>query len=101
MAARLQPASASSPAISCARSMAPPSTAPRLWKQLPPRTRAGGALRSNAAGRYCARSCGTDGFMADLFNADEPEKAPSGRPLADRLRPKNLDEVVGQEHLTG
>jgi putative ATPase len=39
--------------------------------------------------------------MADLFNADEPEKAPSGRPLADRLRPKNLDEVVGQEHLTG
>ncbi len=39
--------------------------------------------------------------MADLFNADEPEKAPTGRPLADRLRPKNLDEVVGQEHLTG
>jgi putative ATPase len=39
--------------------------------------------------------------MADLFKADEPEKAPPGRPLADRLRPKNLGEVVGQEHLTG
>jgi putative ATPase len=39
--------------------------------------------------------------MADLFSVDEPEKVPPGRPLADRLRPKNLDEVVGQEHLTG
>ncbi|MDX8478676.1 replication-associated recombination protein A [Mesorhizobium sp. VK24D] len=39
--------------------------------------------------------------MADLFSADEPEKVPPGRPLADRLRPKNLGEVVGQEHLTG
>ncbi|RVA29232.1 replication-associated recombination protein A [Mesorhizobium sp. M7D.F.Ca.US.004.03.1.1] len=39
--------------------------------------------------------------MADLFSVDEPEKAPLGRPLADRLRPKNLGEVVGQEHLTG
>ncbi|KUM24618.1 AAA family ATPase [Mesorhizobium loti] len=39
--------------------------------------------------------------MADLFSLDEPEKAPPGRPLADRLRPKNLGEVVGQEHLTG
>ncbi|PBC00598.1 replication-associated recombination protein A [Mesorhizobium sp. WSM3860] len=38
--------------------------------------------------------------MADLFSVDEPEKAPPGRPLADRLRPKNLGEVVGQEHLT-
>jgi putative ATPase len=39
--------------------------------------------------------------MADLFKADEPEKAPPGRPLADRLRPASLAEVVGQEHLTG
>jgi len=39
--------------------------------------------------------------MADLFKADEPEKAPPGRPLADRLRPMSLGEVVGQEHLTG
>ena len=39
--------------------------------------------------------------MADLFSVDEPERASPGRPLADRLRPKNLGEVVGQEHLTG
>ncbi len=44
--------------------------------------------------------------MADLF-ADElpPAKAPSepreDAPLADRLRPRALDEVVGQTHLTG
>ncbi len=36
----------------------------------------------------------------DLFEAAGPDpKAP--RPLADRLRPKTLDEVAGQEHLTG
>jgi putative ATPase len=39
--------------------------------------------------------------MSDLFNADEPQKAPPGRPLADRLRPARLEEVVGQDHLTG
>jgi putative ATPase len=44
--------------------------------------------------------------MADLF-ADQdipakPADAPSaGAPLADRLRPTSLDQVVGQEHLTG
>src|SRR6185503_16774382 len=44
--------------------------------------------------------------MADLF-ADqelpsrEAEAPATGSPLADRLRPKSLDEVVGQEHLTG
>ena len=44
--------------------------------------------------------------MADLF-ADQrlstrpPEASPANAPLADRLRPKTLDEVVGQEHLTG
>ena len=45
--------------------------------------------------------------MADLFANDPPappagpaEPAP-GAPLADRLRPRSLDEVVGQDHLTG
>ncbi len=44
--------------------------------------------------------------MADLF-ADEvlpgrTDVAPAeGAPLADRLRPKSLDQIVGQEHLTG
>lgn len=40
--------------------------------------------------------------MADLFQPDAPSPGPApGRPLADRLRPKSLAEVVGQEHLTG
>jgi putative ATPase len=44
--------------------------------------------------------------MADLFAHQElPSRAPeppgAHAPLADRLRPKSLDEVVGQEHLTG
>ena len=39
--------------------------------------------------------------MADLFARDVDEKPQPGRPLADRLRPTKLEEVVGQEHLTG
>ncbi len=43
--------------------------------------------------------------MADLFvDDDAPSQArtpPADAPLADRLRPASLDEVVGQEHLTG
>ena len=43
--------------------------------------------------------------MADLFAAFDPPPAPDvpapDAPLADRLRPPRLDEVVGQEHLTG
>jgi len=44
--------------------------------------------------------------MPDLF-ADQkiptksPEAPSANAPLADRLRPRTLDEVVGQEHLTG
>ncbi len=41
--------------------------------------------------------------MADLFGDDAPVASadPEGAPLADRLRPARLDEVVGQDHLTG
>lgn len=43
--------------------------------------------------------------MADLFADDIPsqprEEVRADAPLADRLRPTKLDEVVGQEHLTG
>jgi putative ATPase len=42
--------------------------------------------------------------MPDLFNDEELEPAPhvtAHSPLADRLRPNALDEIVGQEHLTG
>jgi putative ATPase len=38
--------------------------------------------------------------MSDLFTSGEEEAAPSG-PLADRLRPRHFDEVVGQDHLLG
>lgn len=39
--------------------------------------------------------------MADLFDTagETPSNAP--RPLADRLRPKTLTEVIGQEHILG
>ncbi|HVA40929.1 MAG TPA: replication-associated recombination protein A, partial [Candidatus Binataceae bacterium] len=30
-----------------------------------------------------------------------PAKVPAAQPLADRMRPRSLDEVVGQEHLLG
>src|SRR5687767_15801344 len=44
--------------------------------------------------------------MADLFADDLPpaptaEEPRADAPLADRLRPRALDEVIGQEHLTG
>ncbi len=43
--------------------------------------------------------------MADLFSDDPVEAAPvppaADAPLADRLRPASLGDVVGQEHLTG
>ena len=41
--------------------------------------------------------------MSDLFH-DEPaqtETLPKTAPLADKLRPAQLSEVIGQEHLTG
>ena len=43
--------------------------------------------------------------MADLFADDtppaKPAPVPDSAPLADRLRPQALGEVVGQDHLTG
>ncbi|WP_419814934.1 replication-associated recombination protein A [Glacieibacterium sp.] len=40
--------------------------------------------------------------MSDLFAAELPPASNlPGQPLAERLRPRALDEVVGQEHLTG
>jgi putative ATPase len=43
--------------------------------------------------------------MSDLFPDDIPASRPSDvgedRPLADRLRPRTLDEVIGQSHILG
>ena len=38
--------------------------------------------------------------MSDLFAAD-PSETDKARPLADQLRPRSLDEVIGQSHLHG
>ncbi|MCV2869332.1 replication-associated recombination protein A [Defluviimonas sp. WL0002] len=40
--------------------------------------------------------------MADLFDtAEKPQDRPGARPLADRLRPRTLGEVIGQERVLG
>ncbi|QYM73596.1 replication-associated recombination protein A [Pseudochrobactrum sp. Wa41.01b-1] len=39
--------------------------------------------------------------MSDLFSSAVDPLADRNRPLADRLRPRDLSEVTGQEHLTG
>ncbi len=39
--------------------------------------------------------------MTDLFEAAGLSSAAQDAPLADRLRPQSLDEVVGQDHLLG
>ena len=40
--------------------------------------------------------------MADLFDTTAAPTTPTGpRPLADRLRPRNLSEVIGQAHVLG
>lgn len=37
----------------------------------------------------------------ELFDNSIVQKGDAGKPLADRMRPKTLDEFVGQEHLLG
>ena len=39
--------------------------------------------------------------MADLFSTDDQEGPRADAPLAVRMRPRTLDEVVGQQHLLG
>ncbi|RID92774.1 replication-associated recombination protein A [Gemmobacter lutimaris] len=39
--------------------------------------------------------------MADLFDSPSAPKPEAPRPLADRLRPRSLDEVIGQGHVLG
>jgi putative ATPase len=52
-----------------------------------------------SAGDFCAMP--DDSQQAGLFKADSPEASPvsTHRPLAVRMRPRNLSEVLGQEHL--
>lgn len=39
--------------------------------------------------------------MADLFESQEPGAAPSNAPLATRMRPRSLQEFIGQQHILG
>ena len=39
--------------------------------------------------------------MTDLFATSEPEASAGQRPLADRLRPQSLADVIGQRHVLG
>jgi putative ATPase len=55
------------------------------------------AARSTSA--YCYAMA--DLFADDLPPALSPSPPRADAPLADRLRPHALDEVIGQEHLTG
>jgi putative ATPase len=54
----------------------------------------------------CRREAARVRAVADLFASDTPPAPPASppaenAPLADRLRPTTLEEVVGQDHLTG
>ena len=42
-----------------------------------------------------------DGLFPEELPASAPDAPAEDAPLADRLRPRSLDEVIGQEHLTG
>jgi putative ATPase len=37
----------------------------------------------------------------DLFGSSFPQARRVAQPLADRMRPRTLDEFIGQEHLLG
>ena len=39
--------------------------------------------------------------MSDLFSSAAEERLREQAPLAARLRPRSIDDVVGQEHLVG
>src|SRR5206468_11361695 len=38
-------------------------------------------------------------MSGSLFEDEKPSATPSKAPLAERMRPQTLDEVLGQEHL--
>jgi putative ATPase len=37
----------------------------------------------------------------DIFEYHAQKAADASRPLADRMRPRNLDEFIGQQHVVG
>src|SRR3990172_3490289 len=78
----------------------------RYWSRRPARaarTRCSAALRGLAPTVSMTSPIMPDGYNpgVDLFDTPAPSKNPPPAPLADRIRPKTLDEIVGQEHLIG
>ena len=64
--------------------------------------RSGSRRRSALSIDPLHRRCRTDGSSFDASGEPRPElKRRRTGPLADRLRPRALDEVVGQDHLLG
>src|SRR5580700_6250501 len=54
------------------------------------------------AARYCRAVSRADAAQSgSLFDAAAAEAEQAAAPLAVRMRPRNLDEVIGQRHLTG
>ncbi len=49
----------------------------------------------------CARTGRISGPMADLFDSDTPVPVSGHQPLADRLRPRTLSDVIGQDKVLG
>lgn len=39
--------------------------------------------------------------MNELFPSSDPKQDKSFQPLAERIRPRTIDEIFGQEHLVG
>src|SRR5262249_51594144 len=58
------------------------------------------AVSTGRYARHVARTAG-DGQAESLFDAAAREAEDAAAPLAVRMRPRTLDEVVGQRHLTG
>jgi putative ATPase len=53
------------------------------------------------AGSMVGNVSSTEGDPASLFDEAEEAAAQASAPLAVRMRPRSLDEVIGQRHLTG
>ncbi len=93
------------PAHRRARRRSPPSSARRRasTSSRPPRGHGGGGRDAAglAARGYCRAVFPAQGGQPEsLFDAAEDEAAQAAAPLAVRMRPRTLDEVIGQRHLT-
>ncbi len=62
--------------------------------------RSSGSSRPQAP-TWSANNAFTRAVAADLFSSADAATANPAVPLAERLRPKSLDEVIGQRHLLG